>query len=420
MLDKLKSNSLYIFIVRIMAILFLSTIVWSIVIFYYYEYTISKEIKKFMMEEKEDFLARIKTVDFIKKGDNYAILISELTNDFKKDNIDFIGLYNFDGSTLFEIENKKNSKIINSIIDEEDKYNLHNEHKLIIINDYNAYLYIKAKIDSQNYYLNMLIKLDDNKLEVIKNDVYFTLFVVFITIFIVVISILPIVYSQYKKLLSMKNKLISSNIDTLKLLGNVIAKRDSDTIEHNYRVTYYSVKVAESMNKNRFFIEELIKGAFLHDIGKIAISDNILLKPAKLNFNEFELMKTHVLHGIDMVKNVPWLQNSMKVILNHHEKVDGSGYPNRKYGDDIPLEARIFAICDVFDALTSKRPYKESFSIDESIKIIKNDIGIHFDSEIVIYFEDICKVMYEEIDGKNIKELEVVFNNTLKPYFFQE
>jgi HD-GYP domain-containing protein (c-di-GMP phosphodiesterase class II) len=130
-------------------------------------------------------------------------------------------------------------------------------------------------------------------------------------------------------------------------------------------------------------------------------------------------MKTHVTSGIDIVKNDPWLMDAQKVIIHHHEKIDGSGYPYGLKGDQIPLEARIFAVADVFDALTSKRPYKKPFSVEKSITILNNDAGTHFDPLVVKHFNKIYKELYDEISNISSKKLETIFHNSLKPYFFE-
>ena len=144
-------------------------------------------------------------------------------------------------------------------------------------------------------YYKAIVELDKATQLAIKKDIRETLFI----IIIVFLSIFPLVYSQYKSMLEKQKELMQSNINTLISLGNAIAKRDSDTSEHNYRVTYYSIKIAQRMNLNKELIQSLIKGAFLHDIGKIAISDTILLKPGKLTSEEFSIMKTHVTSGLD-------------------------------------------------------------------------------------------------------------------------
>jgi len=172
----------------------------------------------------------------------------------------------------------------------------------------------------------------------------------------------------------------------LKVLGSAIAKRDSDTNIHNYRVTLYSVRLGELLGISRAAMQGLIKGAFLHDVGKIAISDRILLKPGKSTDEEFAIMKTHVDHGEDIISGYAWLADAADVVRCHHEKFDGSGYPNRIAGKDIPLNARIFAITDVFDAVTSRRSYKEPVILDDALDIIRQARGNHLDPAIVALF----------------------------------
>ena len=155
----------------------------------------------------------------------------------------------------------------------------------------------------------------------------------------------------------------------------------------------------------------------MHDIGKIAISDAILLKSDKLTNDEFEKMKTHTIKGVEIIQNNPWLKDTKEIILYHHEKVDGSGYPYGLKGDEIPYITRIFTVADVFDALTSNRPYKKSFSLEESMKIIRDDARTHFDKEIIDVFEEIYEKMYYDISDKSSKELKNIFYQKIKPYF---
>lgn len=263
----------------------------------------------------------------------------------------------------------------------------------------------------------MLFPLDEKSVQLIDQDIQYTIFIVIITVILIVISTLPLVVMQYKKLINSKNELLEANFSILLSLGNAIAKRDSDTNDHNYRVAYYSIKIAEALHLPKKQIQSLIKGAFLHDIGKIAISDNILLKPSKLTIEEFKIMKTHVNHGVDIIENISWLENAKDVILYHHEKVNGEGYPLRVKDNEIPLNAKIFAVADVFDALSSKRPYKKAFSIDESFHIIKKDINKHFDEKIVSTFELIYRQAYADIHEKNSKELKDIFYKIFKMYF---
>lgn len=252
-----------------------------------------------------------------------------------------------------------------------------------------------------------------------KQNIFITIVTVFLTIVIFSLLIFPLIYFAYKKLNKHRLDLISSNIMTINTLGNAIALRDSDTNEHNYRVTLYGIKFAQSIDLDKKSIKVLIKGAFLHDVGKIGISDNILLKNGKLDEEEFEVMKTHVLKGVELVKDDSWLEDAKEVILNHHEKYDGSGYPNKTKGEEIPLTARIFAIVDVFDALTSKRPYKEPFSYEKSIEILKEGHNKHFDGDLLDSFVKISTKLYKETRLKQKEELKEELESLIKSYFLE-
>jgi len=213
--------------------------------------------------------------------------------------------------------------------------------------------------------------------------------------------IYPIIISLLGRLSRTTVKLLDSNLEILQVLGGAIAKRDSDTDAHNYRVTVYSVCLAEAVRLPRDQIRSLIKGALLHDVGKLGIRDNILLKPGKLDEEEFAVMKTHVDHGLEITDRASWLKDAQSVVGGHHEKFDGAGYPAGLQGESIPLAARIFAITDVFDALTSRRPYKEPMSFEESMQILDSGRGSHFDPELVDTFRNIARSLYDTYSGKD-------------------
>lgn len=182
-------------------------------------------------------------------------------------------------------------------------------------------------------------------------------------------------------------EVLDSHISMMESLGRAIAKRDSDTGAHNYRVAWLSALIAERMGIKGRDMQALIAGSFLHDVGKIGIPDAILLKPGKLDAAEFEIMRTHVAQGEEIVKGMGWLDGAHAVVSAHHEKWDGSGYPRKLSGTDIPLHARIFAIADVFDALCSKRPYKEAFDFSATMDILEKDTGSHFDPDVMAVFK---------------------------------
>ena len=213
------------------------------------------------------------------------------------------------------------------------------------------------------------------------------------------------------------NQLLTANLEMLEMLGAMIAKRDSDTSAHNYRVTIYSVRLAEALGLGLQHIRALIKGAFVHDIGKIAIPDHILLKPGRLDEQEFAIMRTHVQHGVEVVSGSSWLNDAIEVIHYHHEKYNGDGYPDGLTGEAIPLNARIFAIIDVFDALTSHRPYKEAMSIEKSMAIITESSGSHFDPQIVGVFLPLVPKWYAELSSLNEAAVVQLMRELIYCYF---
>lgn len=209
----------------------------------------------------------------------------------------------------------------------------------------------------------------------------------------------PLIMRLVKRLERLSINLLTANLNILKALGSAVAKRDSDTDIHNYRVTIYSVRLAEAVGLDSASIRALIKGAFLHDVGKIGISDAILHKPGPLTEDEFREMKKHVSHGLDIINNSPWLAEAAPVVGSHHEKFDGSGYIKSVPGQEIPLIARIFSIADVFDALTSQRPYKEPFSFSQAMEILEKGRGIHFDAALLETFVPIARPLYDKYAG---------------------
>ena len=227
----------------------------------------------------------------------------------------------------------------------------------------------------------------------------------------------PVIMNLTRRLARYSESLLASNLETLEVLGSAIAKRDSDTDAHNYRVTLYSLRLAEAAGLESDRIRGLIKGAFLHDVGKIGIRDNILHKPARLDADEFEIMKTHVNHGIDIVARSSWLNDAGQVVSGHHEKYDGSGYPGQLASEAIPIEARIFAIADVFDALTSRRPYKEPFSYDETMRILDEGKSQHFDPDLLEKFAAIAGDLYERYCGRDDEELRNEVRGVVSRFF---
>ena len=243
-----------------------------------------------------------------------------------------------------------------------------------------------------------------------------------LAMFIVVVTtalLYPVIIHLLNRVSSLSARLFEANLEILKVLGSAVAKRDSDTDSHNYRVTIISVKIAETCGIPKDDIRRLIKGAFLHDVGKIGIEDDILHKPGRLTTDEFQLMKKHVAYGIDIVNKAEWIKEAEDVVGYHHEKYDGSGYNSGVEGGTVPIIARIFAIADVFDALGSRRPYKEPLSYEETMEIIRAGRENHFDPVYVDAFEPISKSIYENYAGREDEGLAEELDSIIKKYFYE-
>lgn len=212
--------------------------------------------------------------------------------------------------------------------------------------------------------------------------------------------------------------LLRSHIALLEAMGKAVAKRDSDTGDHNYRVTDIAMAIGERLGLNRKSMRALLSGALLHDVGKIGIPDRILLKPGRLDNHEMGLMRSHVPQGEDIVDGIPSLDEARDVIACHHEKWDGTGYPRGLAGEDIPLSARIFAVADVFDALCSPRPYKDAMPFEQAWGIIRDDAGSHFDPRVVEAFRPIARKLHQQHFGTHGGRSREILERGLSKYFF--
>jgi putative nucleotidyltransferase with HDIG domain len=173
---------------------------------------------------------------------------------------------------------------------------------------------------------------------------------------------------------------------TLEAMGDALDLRDAETEGHSRRVTAYTIALAREMGLDTEQLRVIARGAFLHDIGKIATPDRILLKPGKLDPEEIEIMREHCARGYEMVRKIPFLREASEIVYSHQETFDGSGYPRGLRGEEIPLGARIFAIADTLDAMTSDRPYRKGRSFAEARQEIARCSGSQFDPAIVEVF----------------------------------
>jgi response regulator RpfG family c-di-GMP phosphodiesterase len=189
--------------------------------------------------------------------------------------------------------------------------------------------------------------------------------------------------------------------DTLQALGAAIDLRDNDTAGHSQRVCAYSLEIARAMGWKEDKLGSLAKGAHLHDIGKLGIPDGILLKPGPLNTEERELMQRHVQIGFDLVADIAFLADAAEIVLTHHERYDGSGYPRGLKRDEILPSARIFAVADSFDAITSDRPYRRASTFEAGRQVIRECSGTQFDPEVVKAFLSIPEKTWPAIAKDN-------------------
>jgi len=185
--------------------------------------------------------------------------------------------------------------------------------------------------------------------------------------------------------------------ETLEALSSVLDLRDSKTAGHSRRVTGYCLEIAQAMGCNAEQLKSISRGVFLHDIGKFGVPDAILRKPAKLTEEERAIMETHVRLGYDLVCRITFLANSAELVLTHHERYDGTGYPQGLRGDEIPLSARIFAVADTLDAMTSDRPYRRALPYSAAREEIIRESGRQFDPKVVKTFLTIPETVMETI-----------------------
>jgi putative nucleotidyltransferase with HDIG domain len=192
---------------------------------------------------------------------------------------------------------------------------------------------------------------------------------------------------------------------TLEALGDALDLKDSETEGHSKRVTAYTIALARAMGVSAADIKVIARGAFLHDIGKMAIPDEILRKPGLLDAGQTEIMRDHCTRGYHMLRKIPFLSEAAEIVFAHQEHYDGTGYPSRLRGSEIPLGARIFAVADTLDAITSDRPYRQARNFDAAREEILRCSGTQFDPTVVEVFlkipNDLWHELRSEITGQN-------------------
>jgi putative two-component system response regulator len=215
-----------------------------------------------------------------------------------------------------------------------------------------------------------------------------------------------------KKILARTNELQDTRLQVVRRLGRAAEYRDNETGLHIIRMSTIASLLGEGTGMNSYDNDLLLNAASMHDIGKIGIPDHILLKKGKLSPEEWEIMKTHTQIGADILSgdDSDLMIMAHDVALTHHEKWNGEGYPNKIKGEDIPLVGRITALADVFDALTSARPYKKPWTLERAVELISSESGHHFDPDLVgLFMEKLPEI--REINETYVEPEPCIENN---------
>ncbi|MGH9325591.1 MAG: HD domain-containing phosphohydrolase [Terriglobia bacterium] len=188
--------------------------------------------------------------------------------------------------------------------------------------------------------------------------------------------------------------------ETVETLGALLDVRDAETAGHACRVCLYTLNISRAVNVPRKDQRDIVRAALLHDIGKIGIPDEILLKPERLTPGEESVMRSHVMIGYTILKHVDHLGPVAEIVLSHHEWFNGGGYPRGLRGEQIPLGARIFAVADTLDAMTTDRPYRQAVSLEKALEEIKSESAKQFDPVVVEAFSSIPPAVWENLHQK--------------------
>ncbi|MDD2267701.1 HD domain-containing phosphohydrolase [Sulfuricurvum sp.] len=350
------------------------------------------------------------------------------TFDIEKSKLFSLTFFDQNGSVIYH-RSKQGSEPI--LLDLKQNEKLFSDHEP----DNETAIYSRSKLND-HIFVTLIIPVFDNDIiswiEVyydatqngdiadVYKDITFNILLTLSIVFLVAVFIYPTILFLERNLIARTRELYRANLDLLGVMGTAIAKRDNETNAHNYRVTLYTIAFAKAIKVNNERMRSLIKGAFLHDIGKIGVSDAILLKNGTLSEDEYDAMKKHVDYGVEIVQNASWLNDSIDIIAFHHEHYDGNGYQKKMQGKSIPKNAQLFSIVDVFDALTSRRPYKKEYSYETAKRMMLSESGTHFNPEMLSIFFTIIRPLYNQIGAI---EDEVLLKKLLgeeTAYYFME
>jgi putative nucleotidyltransferase with HDIG domain len=266
-------------------------------------------------------------------------------------------------------------------------------------------------------YFDGTYRVDPEAMRLMNRGLALSVLLVVLVVLATAMVLYPIMLRLNGNLLRLSDDLAYANMGMLAALGSAVARRDRGTNAHNYRVTIYAIHLARALGLSADQVRGLIKGAFLHDVGKIGIADAILRKPARLTPGEILVMQAHVRYGVEMVGKFEWLKDAVDVVRCHHERFDGLGYPAGLRGEEIPITARIFAVVDVFDALTTRRPYKAPIPFEETMRHLEEGRGSHFDPDVLNAFETIAPELFRTSAAADELQLTRILDRLMVHYF---
>jgi len=346
----------------------------------------TKEDKVQKLNKKFNSLINDNTLMGIKIWNNENEVVYSLYNEAVQ------SYFNENKGLQDEIQNKKSYKIINLSLDKSTGYGK-NDSKLLLI-------YLPITMNDSVVGTYEVYKSYDEIDEHTQRVSVMVSIIVFTGLILLYLLLLRIVYDSSKTLVKQNNNLLKNKLElqeaydklnsayknTVEALSNAIDARDPYTAGHSKRVAEISLEIGKELGFNKEQLELLELSALFHDIGKIGIRDSILLKTDKLTEEEFDIIKQHPVLGVKIINNIDFLRKTQAIILHHHEKFGGGGYPEGISGEGIPLKSRIITVADSYDAMTSDRPYRKGLSHSVAAsELIKNQIT-QFDKKVVEAF----------------------------------
>ena len=220
-----------------------------------------------------------------------------------------------------------------------------------------------------------------------------------------------VVHEKNNQLDSAYSQLQSSYLEIISTMRRVVDAKDTYTRGHSDRVSYYAYHLAQRLGYDAQFCENVRLAGLFHDVGKLSIPDDILLKSSKLTSDEYQIIKTHPRNGIELLSVITHFRPILPAVLSHHERMDGRGYPDGLSGQNIPVAARIIAVTDTFDAMTSDRQYRTSLDFDRAMDELERSKGTQLDAHIVTVFQEMVRnqgfwdTMREEMSNYSLNQM---------------